>query len=125
MSVCVFLASDFSETIEVVMVNLGMVTASDMGMHHGLITLTLTIIHGHTDINHENNKCLINISETISSNAHQVCCCEDSSTKGRYDHGQSDDLDLHSSSRVRCVSNLNTFQLAIIISDKILYSILA
>ena len=34
-----------------------------------------------------------------SSNAHQVCC-EDSPTKGLYDHCQSDDLDLHSRSQV-------------------------
>ena len=38
-----------------------------------------------------------------SSNAHQVCC-EDSPTKGLYDHCQSDDLDLHSRSQVRLKS---------------------
>ena len=41
-------------------------TASDMMMHHVLIVLTLTFIQGHTDQNHENNKCLI-ISESIQA----------------------------------------------------------
>ena len=41
-------------------------TASDMGMHHVLIMLTLTFIQGHTDLDHENNKCL-NISEIIQA----------------------------------------------------------
>ena len=62
--------------------------------------LTFTFIQGHTDLNHENTKCLI--ISNYSSNAHQVCC-EDSPTKGLYDHCQSDDLDW------RCVSNLTTF----------------
>ena len=35
-------------------------------MHHVLIILALTFIPGHTDLNHENNKCLI-ISETIQA----------------------------------------------------------
>ena len=51
--VCVSLASDSSETIEVIIIKLGMVTASDMKMHH----MILTFIQGHTDLNHENNKC--------------------------------------------------------------------
>ena len=38
-------------------IKLGTVTASDMRMHHVLITLTLTFIQGHTDLSHENNKC--------------------------------------------------------------------
>ena len=79
-SVCVSLASDFSETIEVIIINLDTVTASHMVVHHVLIMLTLTFIQGHTDLNHENHKCLI-ISGTVPSNAHQVCC-EDSLTKG-------------------------------------------
>ena len=37
-----------------------------MGMHHVLIILTLSFTQGHTDLNHENNKCLI-ISETIAA----------------------------------------------------------
>ena len=37
-----------------------------MRMHLVLIILILTFIQGHTDLNHENNKCLI-ISETIQA----------------------------------------------------------
>ena len=51
--VCVPIASDSQETIEVVIIKLGTVTASDMIMHHVLIRLTLTFIQGHTD--HENS----------------------------------------------------------------------
>ena len=63
--VCVFVcvASDSSETSEVIIIKLGIVTASDMVMHHVLTILTLTSIRGHTDLNHETNKCSI-ISET-------------------------------------------------------------
>ena len=48
--VCVYmsLASDSSETVEVIIVKLGTVTASDLGMRHVLIMLTLTFIQGHT-----------------------------------------------------------------------------
>ena len=42
LSVCVSLASNSSETIEVTIIKLGPVTASDMRMHHALIILTLT-----------------------------------------------------------------------------------
>ena len=63
---CVSLASDSSETIEVIIIKLGTVTASDMLMHLMLILLTLTFIQGHTDLNHESNKCPI-ISETIQA----------------------------------------------------------
>ena len=65
-SVCVSLASDSSETVEVIIIELGMVIASDMVMHHVLIILTLTFIPGHTDLNHENNKCSV-ISETVQA----------------------------------------------------------
>ena len=34
-----------------------------MVMHYVLLTLTVTAIHGHTDLNHDNNKCSI-ISQT-------------------------------------------------------------
>ena len=37
-----------------------------MAMHHMLIILTLTFIQGRTDLNHQNNKCLI-ISETVQA----------------------------------------------------------
>ena len=43
-SVCVSFASHSAETIEVIIVKLGTVTASDMGMHHMSIILTLTFI---------------------------------------------------------------------------------
>ena len=66
--VCVSLASDFSETVEVIIVKFEMVTltVSDMRMRHVLIILNLIFIQGHTGFNHENNKCLI-ISETIQA----------------------------------------------------------
>ena len=65
--VCVSLASDSSETIEVIIIKLGMVTVSDMLMHHHvLIILNLIFIQGNADHNHENIKCLI-ISETIQA----------------------------------------------------------
>ena len=63
---CVSLASDSSETIEVIITKLSMVTASDMVMHHVLIILTLTFIQGRTDLNHENNKCPV-ISESVQA----------------------------------------------------------
>ena len=63
---CVSLASDSSETIEVIIVELGTVTASYMRMHHVLIVLTLTFIQGHPARNRENTKCLI-ISDTIQA----------------------------------------------------------
>ena len=44
-----------------------MVTASeDMGMHQSVNHIDLTCIQGHTDLNHENNKCLI-LSETVQA----------------------------------------------------------
>ena len=64
--VCVSLASYSSETVEVIIINLGTVTASDMRMHQVSVILTLTFIQGHTDRNLENNKCLI-ISEAIQA----------------------------------------------------------
>ena len=52
-----------------------------MVMHHMLIILTLTFIQGHTDLNHEKNKCLI-ISETIQAIPFKFYC-EDSPMKGQ------------------------------------------
>ena len=66
MFVCVSLASDSSETVEVIIIKLDTVTASDMLMHHVLIILILTFTQGHTYLNHENNKCSI-ISETVQA----------------------------------------------------------
>ena len=53
-----------SEIIEIIIIKLGMVIASDMIMHYVLTILTLTFIQGHTDLNDENNKYLI-ISKTV------------------------------------------------------------
>ena len=64
--VCVSLASDSLETIKVIFIKLGRVTASDMKMHHVLIILTLTFTQGHTYLNRENNKCSI-MSETAEA----------------------------------------------------------
>ena len=72
-SVCVSLASDSSETIEVIIIKLGTVTALDMLMHQVLIILTLTSIQGHTDLNHESNGRLM---------------------RGMHTHAHFDDLDL-------------------------------
>ena len=46
--VCLPLASDSAETIHVITIKLGMVTASDMRMHCVLVILTLTFVQGHT-----------------------------------------------------------------------------
>ena len=69
MRVCVVSAS--SETIEVIIVKLGTVTATDMGMHHVLIILTVTFKVTSILIL-KINKCLI-IFRNYSSNAHYVC----------------------------------------------------
>ena len=76
-------------------------------MHHVLI-LALTFIQGHTDLNHENNNCLI-VSES-----------EDSPTKGLHDNCQSDDLDLQSRSQVRL--QLDYF-LTCNISDNVIFKL--
>ena len=52
---CLSLASDSSETVEVIIVKLGMVTASDRRMHQCVNYIDLDL----QDQNHENNKCLI------------------------------------------------------------------
>ena len=66
LSVCLSITSDSSETIEVITIRLGMVTASDMRMQRMLIILTLTLIQGHTDINHGNSQCSM-ILETFQA----------------------------------------------------------
>ena len=48
--VCVSLASDSSETIKVIIIKFGTMTASYMKMHNVLIILILTFTQGHTDI---------------------------------------------------------------------------
>ena len=67
-SVCVSLASDSSETVEVIIVKRGTESASGkgMGMQHVLITFTLDFIQGHTGLYHETNTCLIS-SETVQA----------------------------------------------------------
>ena len=95
------LASDSSETDEVIIVKLGMVTASVTRMHHVLIILTMFFLQGHTDQNHE-NKYLI-ILETIQAMpikfAVQIVCLRVYMTNAN-DQCQSIDLDLHSRSQM-------------------------
>ena len=89
LSLCMALASDFSKTIEIIIVKLGTVTASDMVMHHVLIILSWTFIHIYTDLNHEHNKCLI-ILVTIQAIPITFAVKIDR-LKIYYDHCQSDD----------------------------------
>ena len=93
--VCVSLASDSSETLEVIIIKLGMMTASDMRMHHMLIILPLTFIQGHTDLNHK-NKCSI-ISETVQAIPIKFAV-KIVQPKVYRIYSQSDDLALHSMS---------------------------
>ena len=66
--VCVSLCRQpyLSETSEAIAITFDTVTASVTRMHHMLFILTLTFIQGHTDFNHENNKCLI-ILQTVQA----------------------------------------------------------
>ena len=80
---CLSLTSDPLETIHIIS-KLNTVFASDMIMHHMLIILTSTFIHGHTDLNRENNKSWIILEDFKQcGDAHHVCC-EDIQTKGQY-----------------------------------------
>ena len=91
---CVPLASNSLETIKV-LVKLDMVNTSEMRMCHVFIILTLAFIQGHTDLNHENNKCSIN-TETVQAMPIKFAVKrQDSPTKGLYGHCKSKDLDLH------------------------------
>ena len=99
MCVCIPLASDSLETIEVIIVKLGMVTASDMGMHHVLLILPLTFIQGHTDLTRENNKFSI-ISETVQAMTVKFAV-KIVRLMVSYNHCQFDDLGLHSRSQLR------------------------
>ena len=65
LSVCLSLASDSTETIKVTVIKLGTVIASYTRMHHVLIILNLTFIHGHTD---SYTKCS-NVSESFQAMA--------------------------------------------------------
>ena len=64
--VCVSLDCDSSDSIEDIIIKLGTVIASDMLRHQVFIKSNVTFIQGYTDLNHENNKCLI-ISEAIQA----------------------------------------------------------
>ena len=103
--VCVSLASDSLETIKVIFIKLGRVTASDMKMHHVLIILTLTFTQGHTYLNHENNKCSI-ISETVQAIPIRFAV-KIVRLKVCIIFSQSDDLALYSRSQLRL--KLDTF----------------
>ena len=71
-----------------------------MNMHHVSvkIALTLTLIQGPADPNHENNKCSIILETLFKQCRTRDVCCEDTPT---YNLCQSDDLDLHSRSQLR------------------------
>ena len=58
--------SDSTDTVEVIILELGTGTASDMIMQHVLIILTSAFVQCHTDLDHENDKCSI-MSETVQA----------------------------------------------------------
>ena len=76
--ICLSLASDSSETVKVIIIEFGTVTASDMIIHHvNYIDLGL---HSRS---HRYNILNIWYFRKCSSNAHHICC-ENSPTKGLY-----------------------------------------
>ena len=97
--VCLSFANDSSEPVEAIIIKLSTATASDMMMHHVLIILALTFIQDHTDINRENSKCSI-ISETVQTMPVNFAVMI---VRLKIDviFSQSDDLALHSRSRLR------------------------
>ena len=104
-SVCPPIASHISETSasEAIAVKFDTMTASVTRMHHMLIILNFTFIQGHTDFNHENNKCLI-ISETVQLQAMFIKFAVNIVRRRVYTciiFSQSDDIDLHSRSQRR------------------------
>ena len=92
---CPSVASYISETSDAIAVKLDTMTATVTGMHHILIILTLTFIHGHTDLNHENNKCSI-ISGTVQAMPIRFAV---NIIRRRVYIIFSDDVDLHSMSQ--------------------------
>ena len=72
----------FEETLEVIIIKHGTVTASGMGMHLMFIIVTLAFFQGHTYLNHDNDKCSI-ISETVQAIPIKFGC-EDNAIKGQY-----------------------------------------
>ena len=101
----VTLESDSSETVEVIIVKLDTVTASEMRMHQVLIILTVIFIQGHTYLNY-------------SSNAHQVAV--KIVTKGLYMTIESP-MTLTFIQGRKCVSNLTTIWLDGRLMHAILY----
>ena len=99
MCACVSIASDSSETIEVSITKLGMVTASDMAIYHVFILLNLTLIQGHIDLNHENHTFWI-ISDTVQA-IHIKFAVNIIRLKRYILFSQPDDLSLRSRSQVR------------------------
>ena len=96
---CLSLASDSSETIEIIVINLGMVTDSDMVVRHVFIILTLTFIQGHIYLSHKNHTCSI-ISETVQA-IRISFAAKIIQLKGYIICSQSEDLALRSRSKVR------------------------
>ena len=99
MSVCLSIASDSSGTIEVTINKHGTMNSSDMRMHPVLIILTVTVIQGHTDLDHENNK-YSNISQTVQAMPIKFTV-KIVRLKIYLIFSQTDDLTLHSRSQVR------------------------
>ena len=96
---CVPVASHISETSEAIDITFDTVTASVTRMHHMLIILTLTLIQGRTDLNHENNECSI-ILETVQALPIKFVV-KLVRLKVYIFFSQSDGLDLHSRSQLR------------------------
>ena len=99
--VCVSIASEFSETVKSSSSNLLRSLASDIGMRHVFIVLTLHCSQGHTNLNRENNKCSIIAKKTPFQTMPITFDVIHSPTKGMYNLCQSDDLDLHSWTHLR------------------------
>ena len=98
----------FLGTVEVIIVKLSTVTASDMPMHRVVIILTLTFIQGHTELNREHNKCLI-ISEIIQ--AMRITFAVKLVRLKVYNYGIASSMTLTfiQGHNYKCVSNLTTF----------------
>ena len=79
-------------------------------MHHVLITLTLTFIQGHTDLNRENNNCSI-----MSEKVFQAICFKFSVkiVRQKVYMTIANPMTLTFIQGHKCVSNLTTFKLAI------------
>ena len=69
LSMCLSLASDSSETINVIIIKFGTVTTSDMRMLGVLIILTSTFLQGHTDLLYIKRE-----AKLLSFRASKLCC---------------------------------------------------